>query len=132
MNRRATLFRKSDNGKKAIYIDDENTPEIFAWLKEDPKNNKKFLFIVEQLLNGKITRDLYNKENIEKGCEHVTAIKPFRGTKNPRLYCQQFTKDDTKVFIMVVSELLPKKKSQKLTKKEKAIIRRVAAYKYEI
>lgn len=35
-------------------------------------------------------------------------------------------------LVIVAAELLPKKKSQKLTHKEKAIIRRVAGFTYQL
>ena len=77
-------------------------------------------------------RDLYDKENFEKGCEHITAIKLFKGKRNPRIYCQQYTEHDKEVFVIIASELLVKKKSERLSNKEKSIIRRVASYHYEL
>lgn len=71
------------------------------------------------ILNHQAPRDLYDKENFEKGCEKVTAIKLFKGKKNPRIYCQQFTDGDTERFVIIGVELLEKKKSQKLTATEK-------------
>lgn len=132
MKRKAELLRVSSDGSKAIYIDAENAEAILAWISASSANNKKFWYIVEQLLEGRPPRDLYDKENFEKGCEHVTAIKPFKGKQNPRIYCQQFRDSEQQVFVIVASELLPKKKSESLTNKEKTIIRRVASYQYEL
>jgi hypothetical protein len=130
--RKAILLYTSENGRKAVYVDEKNSSEILAWINASPQNKRKFQFIIELLLNGRITKELYDKENIEKGCENVTAMKPFRGTKNPRIYCQQYSDKNKKIFVIVASELLEKKKSNELTKKEKTIIRRVSKYDYEL
>ena len=79
-----------------------------------------------------IPRDLYDKEDFEPGCEHITAIKLFKGKRNPRIYCQQYAIDGKQIFVIVASELLEKKKSEGLSKKEKAIIQRVASYQYQL
>lgn len=133
MNRKAFLYRTSKNGKKAFYIDEDNAEQIIEWIEKDPGHAKKFDLILEQLLeHPHISRDLYDKEDIEKGCEHVTAMKPFKGTRNPRIYCQQYTHKDLEVFVIVASELLEKKKSDGLSNKERTIIRRVASYQYTL
>ena len=130
--RKAEQIRISNDGKKAFYLDLENSKEIMEFLKSDPANLKKFNTSLDLILNHRPTRDLYEKEDFEKGCEQVTAIKLFKGKKNPRIYCQQFTDRDTERFVIVGVELLEKKKSQKLTATEKNIIRRVSKYEYDL
>jgi len=132
VKRRAVLVQTSENGKKAFYLDEENSGEILTFLKSDPANAKKFKTALELILNHKAPRDLYDKEAIEKGFEHITAIKLFKGKKNPRIYCQQYSDGQTEQFVIVGVELLEKKKSQKLTQKEKNIIRRIAKYQYNL
>tara|TARA_R110002012_G_scaffold279904_1_gene468324 strand:- start:1057 stop:1467 length:411 start_codon:yes stop_codon:yes gene_type:complete len=132
VKRKAELIKISQDGKKAFYLDAENSGEIMAFLKSDPANLKKFQTTLELILHHRAPRDLYDKENFEKGCEQVTAIKLFKGKKNPRIYCQQFTDGDTERFVIIGIELLEKKKSQKLTAKEKSIIRRVSKYEYDL
>ncbi|MDP3202312.1 MAG: hypothetical protein Q8M62_20940 [Algoriphagus sp.] len=132
MKRRAELIQISDDGKKAFYLDEDNSGEIMAFLQSDLANLKKFKTAIEMILNHQAPRDLYDKENFEKGCEKITAIKLFKGKKNPRIYCQQFTDGDTERFVIIGVELLEKKKSQKLTATEKAIIRRVSKYEYDL
>ena len=91
MKRKAILYRKSKDGKKAFYIDEQNASDIINFLKQDKAYVKKFKHILELLLeHPRAPRDLYDKENFEKGCEHITAIKPFKGKRNPRIYCQQY------------------------------------------
>ena len=132
MKRTAFLYETSKDGKKAFYIDEENYADILEFLKSDKANVRKFRYAVDLILNNRPPRDLYDKEDFEAGCENVTAIKLFKGTKNPRIYCQQYTDKEKQVFVIVASELLPKKKSQGLTNVEKSIIRRVAKYKYTL
>jgi hypothetical protein len=132
VKRKVELIKVSNDGKKALYLDEENSGDIIAFLKSDPANFKKFATAVEMILNHQAPRDLYDKEDFEKGCEKVTAIKLFKGKKNPRIYCQQFADGDTERFVIIGIELLVKKKSQKLTSTEKAIIRRVSEYEYDL
>ncbi len=133
MKRVAVLYKRSGDGKKEFYIDEENSKSVFDFLKLDKANIKKFRYILELLFEHQnIPRDLYDKENFEKGCEHITAIKLFKGKRNPRIYCQQFSEKEKNVFIIIASEILIKKKSIRLTNKEKSIIRRVASYQYEL
>lgn len=132
VKRIANLIKTSSNGKKAFYLDAENSAEILKFLDSDPANRKKFRTALELILEHQPPRDLYDKEDFEKGCEHITAIKLFKGKKNPRIYCQQFSDGETHQFVIIAVELLEKKKSQKLTDKEKSIIRRVAGYEYDL
>lgn len=132
VKRNAELIQISNDGKKAFYLDEENSEEIMAFLQSEPANLKKFGTALQLILNHQAPRDLYDKENFEKGCEKVTAIKLFKGKKNPRIYCQQFTDGDTERFVIIGIELLEKKKSQKLTATEKSIIRRVSKYEYDL
>lgn len=132
VKRKAELIKISENGKKAFYLDKDNSKEIMSFLQSDAANLKKFNTALELILNHRAPRDIYDKENFENGCEHVTAIKLFKGKKNPRIYCQQFTDGETERFVIIGIELLEKKKSQKLTAAEKSIIRRVAKYEYDL
>lgn len=132
-NRKAILYRSSKDCKKAFYIDEQNAGDIIDFLKAESSHVKKFNYVLELLLeHNHVPRDLYDKEDFESGCEHITAIKLFKGRKNPRIYCQQYSVIDKQVFVIVASELLEKKKSQKLSNKEKTIIRRVASYQYHL
>jgi hypothetical protein len=114
-------------------LDEHNAETILAFLNRDKSNSKKFNYVVELLLEHvHVPRDLYDKENFEPGCEHVTAIKLFKGKMNPRIYCQQYAYKQKEIFVIIVSELLVKKKTRKLTHVEKGIIRRVASFNYTI
>ncbi|WP_245802721.1 hypothetical protein [Belliella pelovolcani] len=126
------MIKKSENGRKAIYIDADNADEIKSFISANPTIQEKFKLITRLILEeNRPPRDLYDKENFEKGCEHVTAMKPAKGKSNPRIYCQQFAREDKQLYVIIMAELLQKKTSQGLSKKEKQIIRRVASYTYE-
>ncbi len=113
-------------------MDAENYEEIIKFLQSSKTLQDKFKLISHLILEeNRPPRDLYDKENFEKGCEHVTAMKPLKGKLNPRIYCQQYSRDDKKIFVIVMSELLEKKSSNSLTKKEKQIIRKVSKYSYD-
>ena len=132
LKRSATLYRKSKDGKIAFFIDDINAQAIYNFLSEDKANLKKFRYVLELLLEGRPPRDLYDKENIDKNCKNVSAIKLFKGIKNPRIYCQHYKSDKTMLYIIVAVELLVKKKSNRNSRNEIGIIRRVASYKYTL
>lgn len=132
MNRFAVLYQNSKDGKKSFYIDEINSQSIFDYLSEDEAHIKKFRYALELILDGRPPRDLYDKENIDSNTEHVYAIKLFKGKRNSRIYCQQLSHFEQKNFLIIAVELLPKKKSQKNTKKEREIIRRVAGYNYTL
>ena len=133
--RKAKLIGQSDDKRKAIYIDAENAQSIMAYLNDTPAALRKVQLIQSQLLKTgapRITRDLYDKEDINGKCDNVYAMKPLKGKLNPRIYCQQYTHKDTKVFVIVMVELLEKKKTQQNSKEENQIINRVAQYDYEL
>lgn len=135
MSRKAIKIEESEDRKRAIFVDEVNYEAILGFLTQNYSHQKKFRHVVDLLLNhpDKLNRDIYERENIEKGCDNVYAIKLFKGKHNPRIYCRQLSlDDDTKLLVIVLCELLEKKKSQKLTEKEKNLIRKVASYDYEI
>lgn len=129
MKRKIIPIKSSIDGKRRIAIDESNSEEILAFLNE--KNlNKKFVLICETILQGLKNTDLYDKEDINTKCKQVTAMK-FKSKQNARLYCKEMKSDD-KVLIVIVSELLEKKKNQKNQQKEINLIEKVAIYEYEL
>jgi len=129
VKRKIIPIKSSIDGKRRIAIDESNSEEILAFLNE--KNlNKKFVLICETILQGLKNTDLYDKEDINTKCKQVTAMK-FKSKQNARLYCKEMKSDD-KVLIVIVSELLEKKKNQKNQQKEINLIEKVAIYEYEL
>lgn len=56
-------------------------------------------------------------------------MKFFKGQENARIYCREITKAD-KTFIIIASELVKNKKTQKLNQHLLNIIHKVAKYEY--
>ncbi len=130
LKRLCNLFATSADGKKAIYIDKLNGDSIISYVNQSPRHYKKWRHIVQLILEGHKNSELYDKENINEKCKDITAMKFFKGQENDRIYCKEQKMEG--VFIIVTAEVYEKKKSQKLTKKEIAIIEKIAAYEYEI
>ena len=130
MKRVATEIRSSEDGKKKIYVDQDNAKAIIDYIRQDERHRKKFNYITDVLFQGLRITDLYDKEEVNERCKGVTAMKFFKGQENDRLYCKEVTRDD-KVFVIIMVELRLKKKSQKLRQKEINIIEKVASYEYE-
>ena len=88
MKRTAIIIRTSKDGKRKIAVDEENYQQILDYIKQDNRHKNKFNDICNIILNGLRNPDLYDKENINKKCKHVTAMKFFKGQENDRIYCQ--------------------------------------------
>jgi hypothetical protein len=125
------IFAKSADGNKAICIDLENKAEILAYITQSARHKKKWLHIVQLLLEGKKNTELYDKENINSKAGNITAMKFFKGQENDRLYCKE-QRTPQGIYIIVGAILLLGKKSNKVTKKEIPIINKIANYEYEI
>ena len=131
MKRKCKYLISSKDGKRAIFLDEENANEIYAYLTRNNRHTKKFKFISDIILGGHKNPNIYDKENINANCKDVTAMKFFKGQENDRIYCKEInTADGT--FIVVAAILYENKKSTKLTKEQKNIIEKVGGYQYEI
>jgi hypothetical protein len=130
LKRECELVVKSKDGKRAIYIDSHNKQEILKYIKQSERHKKKWLHIVQLLLEGHKNTELYDKEDINSKCKDVTAMKFFKGQENDRLYCKEINTQG--LYIIVQVELYLKKKGNKVSKKEKPIIKNIASYEYEI
>ena len=111
MKRKAKIIRYNENKTIAICVDVENWGIISEYLKRDEKHKKKFNYILEIILQRLRNTDVYDKEEINKKCKGVTAMKFFKGQSNDRIYCKEQTLED-KTFVVVTSELFEKKKTQ--------------------
>lgn len=129
MKRTAKIIRSATDGKRYIAVDKENAAVIMKFLR-DNHLSKKFDLICATILSGIKNADLYDKEDINSKCKNVTAMK-FRSKQNARIYCQEVKQKD-KTFVIIASELLPKKKNQKNKEKEINLIEKVADYDYKI
>ncbi|MBK7942553.1 MAG: hypothetical protein IPJ87_11895 [Flavobacteriales bacterium] len=70
-------------------MDDALAEEILEFIKADPRIRKKFKYITQLILLGHRAPELYDKEDIEKGCEGVMAMKLLKGAENARIYCRE-------------------------------------------
>lgn len=74
---------------------------------------------------------MYDKEDISEECKNVTAMKFFKGQENDRIYCKEIHSDKG-TFIVITSILHERKKNNRLSAREVAIIEKVGGYHYEI
>lgn len=130
MVRKAIIIRKSADGKRCIAIDKDNYEVILAFLNTDQRHKNKFADIVNYLLAGLKVPELYDKEEPDSKSKGVRAMKFLKGQENARIYCREVTMED-KTFIIIASELLAKKKTQKINQKILNIIHKVASYDYQ-
>ncbi len=131
MKRKCKLLISSTDGKRAIYLDEENAEEIKAYLNKDDRHKKKFRFITDIILGGLRISKVYDKEEVNDKCKDVTAMKLFKGQENDRIYCKEVHSQQG-TFIVVAAVLYEKKKTKKLTKEQINIIEKVGGYNYEI
>lgn len=119
------------DGKRSIYVDEENAAEIMAYLYQDDRHRKKFVFISDIIFGGHKNPDVYDKETISDKCKDVTAMKFFKGQENDRIYCKEIHTDKG-LFVVIMAILYKKKKTTKLNREQKNLIEKVASYTYEI
>lgn len=129
MRRTATIIDRSPDGKRCLAVDDELAEEILAFIQTNPRIKKKFRYITQLILQGHRTPEIYDKEDIEKGCEGVMAMKLLKGAENARIYCREVYVRG-KYFVVIACEVIEHKSSQKNSHREKEVIRRVATYEY--
>lgn len=131
MKRNCKYLIGSTDGKRAIYLDEENEEEILAYLRRDERHNKKFQFISEIILGGHRNTEVYDKEEINNKSKNVTAMKFFKGQDNDRIYCKEIHSAEG-TFVVVAAILYEKKKTTKLNQEQINIIEKVGGYNYEI
>lgn len=131
MKRKAKIIRTNEEGTVDVCIDVQNFKPILEFLTKDTRHKKKFNFIVNLVLYRIRNTEVYDKEDINKKSKGVTAMKFFKGQSNDRIYCKELTRKD-KTFVIIMAELLEKKKTQGINQKTKKLIEKVAGYEYEI
>ena len=130
MRKKAIIIKKSEDGNRCIAVDSDNYDDILTFLKSDARHKSKFADIVNVLLAGHRNTQLYDKEEPDTRSKGVRAMKFFKGQENARIYCREVTMED-KTFIIIASELLTRKKTQKINNKILNIIHKVASYDYQ-
>lgn len=130
MERKAIIIKTSADGKRCIAVDAENYDVILSFINKNPRHSNKFADITNILLAGLRMPQLYDKEEPDAKSKGVRAMKFFKGQENARIYCREVTMKD-RTFIIIASELLPSKKTQKINHKILNIIHKVASYDYK-
>lgn len=130
MKRNAIILKESTNGRLSIAVDEENAEELLKFFQQDKRYQKKFNHICELILGNHVNRELYDKEEPDDKSKGVRAMKFFKGQENARVYCKEVITSE-KATVIIASEVLERKKQNKLTHKEINIIHRVASYEYE-
>jgi len=125
------IIAKTADGRKAICIDVQNKGSILSYVNQSKRHLRKWQHIMQLILEGHRNTDLYDKEEINDKCKGVTAMKFFKGQENDRIYCKE-QKTENGVYIIVTAEIYPRKKNDKVSKKEIPIIEKIASYEYEI
>ena len=131
MARLCEIIAKTADGRKAICIDVQNKGSILSYVNQSKRHLRKWQHIMQLILEGHRNTDLYDKEEINDKCKGVTAMKFFKGQENDRIYCKE-QKTENGVYIIVTAEIYPRKKNDKVSKKEIPIIEKIASYEYEI
>lgn len=129
MERSAVIILRSEDGNRSIAVDKENADELFEFFNRDDRHKKKFDHICRLILEGHKNTELYDREEIDENSRGVTAMKFFKGQENARVYCKEIS-SEFGVVVVVCAELHLRKKSQKLTHKERNLIHKVAEYEY--
>jgi hypothetical protein len=131
VKKQAYIIKSSENGRRHVCIDRDNEKEILDFLKKESARIKKFHQRVDAILIGAGNREIYEKEDIDPKVKTVGAIKMFKGGQNIRIYCKEQS-TPTGEFLIIVAELLKKKKDQKIKGTTKSLVKKVNDYEYEI
>ena len=73
MKRKCKELISTNDGKRAIYIDEENSREILDYFHEDERHRKKLQFITEIILGGHKNPKVYDKEEINSKCKNAVS-----------------------------------------------------------
>jgi len=128
--RNYSIIRTSKDGKIIVAVDNENSETILNYAKRDQRHRKKFMHIINLILENKACKELFKQEKINMACAQVYAMRFFLGQENDRIYCQRIERNEATYIILC--ELLEKKKSTKLKQREVNLINKVSQYEYEI
>jgi hypothetical protein len=129
LKRKATYVAAAADGKISVYIDDLNAADLLTYIGESKKHIKRWEFILRIIL-GRMINDCYKWEIVDD-IRDVYAMRFDLHAGNGRIYCKQIHRSD-RTTVVVACELHPSKKSDALSSKEIAIIKRVHLYEYDI
>ena len=118
--------------KVVLCVDKTNSEEIYSFLFKNDRHNKKFKFFCEVVVvnNNRQLKDIYKHEQIDELTKDVWAIRFFVGQENARIYCKEYKRNG--IIYIVMTELVLRKKTNKIDKKLEKLIRKVGEYEHEI
>ena len=122
-------MRVSPNGKIIIGIDSLKMKEITSYIGQSSRHKDKFKDLVQIIFEGLPYRHLWKREKINAEVKNMWAMRFFVGQENDRIYCQEVTVEDKKIYIL--SDLYLHKTSDKLTKPEINHLIVLSKYEYE-
>ena len=131
MIRKCEHIISAKDGKRAIYVDSENKEQILDYISRDERHRRKFQYITDIILGGHKNTEVYDKEDINEKCKNVTAMKFFKGQENDRIYCKEIHSEKG-TLIVITSVLHERKKNNRLSAREIAVIEKVGGYNYEV
>lgn len=88
------------------------------------------MFIAEIILSGLKNPQVYDKENINKYANDITAMKFFKGQEKDRIYCKEYERNG-KTQIVVAILLIERKKTNHIDKRIRQVIEVISNYDYE-
>jgi hypothetical protein len=130
MKRKSIFFIGSADGETEIHLDYIHAEAIKKYIFQDERHRKKFMFIAEIILSGLKNPQVYDKENINKYANDITAMKFFKGQENDRIYCKEYVRNG-KTQIVVAILLIEKKKTNHIDKRIRQVIEVISNYDYE-
>ena len=130
MKRIFRVMRVSGNKKIVIAVDAEAMIEITQYLGQSERHKGKFIDIAKVNLGGLSNRDLFKQEKINNVIRNVWAMRFFPGQENDRIYCQEKSEGDVKIYILGILHL--HKTSNKNSEREIRVITKLSGYEYGI
>lgn len=130
MKRKSIFLIGSADGKQEIHLDYIHATSLKKHIFQDDRHRKKFMFIAEIILRGLKNPQVYDKENINKYANDITAMKFFKGQENDRIYCKEYVRNG-KTQIVVAILLIEKKKTNHIDKRIRQVIEVISNYDYE-
>jgi len=128
--RTCTLIRENISYNIRLAVDDVNSKEIINYINRDARHEKKFNFIASAILSKTAKSELFRKEHVINVHKSVYAMRFFPGQENDRIYCIKIESGNSTLIVM--SELMERKKNQELRQRERNVIKRISKYEYEV
>ena len=94
------LFKYVAKINVELYIEEKIYKDVISVFRADKKKTRLIFY---QILLGKYNNDLYGKENPNKKCRDITAMK-YKGKPNRRIYCKELFDGVKKIIAIHILE----------------------------